>query len=367
MDEINRALSRYDGHSTYVKLETILSVPRSTQFESKPSCYAAELISEVEKRGLSRLAAQNCLKHGISLGFLERIISSGGIYRYESGSRKKIDETARITLSPLGRSLRAADRLALKEFWHFLITCSLLQHDFDMYGLLLKSTNKNKRRIVSFSEFGEQFRSLMHQRQEWLKQNILIRLPRNQVFNHFHRKTNKIKDSSIRHHLNMRREWARYLSHCDDNGFLTDVGDYYARLIKNVETMNSMFWIAPSPECIKKVGGVLQKNNSIFAAWDLLRPDTPEAEPGEEIIRRVAEFMKSAFKTISLRVFAQAPLASIIPYIHFQEMLLNQKVDIQSTFEAVIRRYRETFYCMLTPVPEECYYQLRKHNSVSDS
>ena len=54
-----------------------------------------KLISEVEKNcGVSRRIAQDHLLHGISLGFLERIASSGGILRPEAKS-KKIDETAK--------------------------------------------------------------------------------------------------------------------------------------------------------------------------------------------------------------------------------------------------------------------------------
>ena len=363
MQEVGRALSRYDGYSTYVNLETILSVPTSVLFESNPSCYAAELISEVEKQGISRRAAQDCLRHGISLGFLERIISRGGMLRLETGSMKKIDETARIALSPLGRSLRAAGKLDNNKFQNFLVTGVLLDHDFDMYGLLLKSASKNHARRVNLAEFGEQFRELIQQRNEWLEWNIFVRPMRDQVYSYVQRATRNIKDTSIKHHFSMRQQWAKHLLHIDNKGLLTDIGYDYARLIAGIESKNSMFWLAPTSECLNKLGAPSKKSDSIFSAWDLLRPDMPESDPRVDMIQRVADFMESAFGIIRLRVFAQAPLAAVIPYIYFQEVRLNQRVNIRATLDAVIRENRETFYCMLTANPEESHYQLRSRRT----
>ena len=358
--EIGRALSRYDGYSTYAKLATILSVPMSALFEDNPSCYAAELISEVEKQDVSRRVAQDHLRHGISLGFLERIISGGGIFKPESGSMKKIDETARITLSSLGRALRAANKLGLKKFRDFLITCALLDHDFDMYGLLLKTAGDNSEGKVNLVEFREQLKALLQKRKEWLDRKIPVRPIKEQICGYVPWATHQMSDTSIKHHFNMRRQWAKHLLHIDKTTeLLTDMGIDLARLIATTKSRNSMFWLAPTPGCTKKVGILSKESDSVFSARDLFRPGAPESHPKEEMIQRVAEFMKVTFEIIRLRVFAQAPLAAIIPYIHFQERCLNQRVDVRATFDAVIRQNRGTFYCMLTAVPEECHYQLR--------
>lgn len=368
VQEVSKALSRYDGHSTYVKLETILSVPISHIFENNSSCYAAELISEVEELfSIKRRAAQDCLKHGISLGFLERVNSGGGMFRPETGAKKKINETVRIALSPLGRTLRAAAELNMKEFRLFLITYALLELDFDMYGLLLQCAINNRDRKVRLTEFGEQFKAQMQQRSDWLEKNIIVRPVREQIYNQMRGAELKLNDTSIKHHFNLRRQWARYLLHIDENDSLTDAGYNYASLITDLKGKNSIFWLAPTPECVKKLGGILQTSDKVFSAWDLLLSNNPDSDTEDEIVQRVADFMKQAFKIIKLRVFKQAPLASVIPYICFQGKQLNQKVDIHSILDCIIRQHRDTFYCLLTKVPEDCYYQLRHHSSVSDS
>ena len=295
------------------------------------------------------------------MGFLDRIISSGGVFKSES--MKKIDETARIGLSPLGRALRAANKLNYKKFYDYLVTCTLLDHDFDMYGLLLKSASKNHDRMINLTEFGEQLRDLMQQRYEWLERNILVRPVKEQVYSYVQRTTKKFKDTSIKHHFNMRRQWAKHLSHVDDMGILTNVGYAYACEIAAVESKNSIFWIAPTSECLNKLGAVPEQSDCVISAWELFRPNMTETEPKKDMIQRVADFMVSAFGIIRLRVFAQAPLAAVIPFIYFQEVLLNQRVNIRSTLDIVIRENRETFYCMLTSTPEDCHYQLRSRST----
>ena len=287
------------------------------------------------------------------------------MFRPESGSMKKIDETARIALSPLGRVLRAADKLEVEEFRHFVITCSLLDHDFDMYGLLLRTAKDNNENKVNLAEFQKHFEYLIQQRREWLERNIPVRSVREQICGYVPWMARHIKDTSIKHHFNMRKHWAKYLAHINEAGLLTDRGNTLAGSIASIEaeSKNSMFWLAPTPECMKKIGALSDEYKCISSAWELLRPDVQEANPGEEMVQRIAEFMEAAFETIRLRVFAQAPLASIIPYIYFQEIRLEQRVDIHATFEAVIRANRELFYCMLTAVPDDCHYQLRSHSS----
>ena len=365
--EFGRALSRYDGHSTYAKLESILSVPTSALFDDNPSCYAAELISEVEMQGVSRRAAFEHLRHGISLGFLERIISSGGMSKPESGTLGRIEETARITLSPLGRTIRAADRLRLRKFRDFVITTALLDRDFDMYGLLLRVAGDNHESALSLTEFSRHFRILLQQRKEWLDRHVLTRPVKEQVSRYLAWNPligdTSINDTSIKHHFNMRRQWARDLSHIEQTGkmtnTLTDAGKQLACQIATVASKNSMSWLAPTPACGTKLGIVSMPTETVFSAWDLFRPDSLEVEPGPEMIHEVVEFMKDSFEIIRLQAFAQAPIAAIIPYVHFQEVCRNERVDVRKTLHAVIKNYRDIVYCMLTAVPEDCHYQLR--------
>ena len=358
--EVGRALSRYDGHTTYAKLETILGVPASGLFEENPSCYAAELISEVEKQNIGRIGAQAHLRHGISLGFLERVTSVGGI---QGGGRKtKIDETARIALSPLGRAYRAAGILGNSEFRRFLVVRGVLDGDFDIYGLFLKSALENSGH-ADLAKFGEQVRILLRQREQWLEREIPVRPVRERVSACVSWVRRGISETSVRHHFNMRRQWAESLSHIDKSRMLTDVGNDVAARVASAAERNSMFWLAPSPECVKKMGGNPEGAGSVSSAWDLFRPNAEESAPEDEMVRAVAEFMGAAFNSMRLRVFAQAPLAAVIPYVHFQESRFNRRVDLRGLFEAVLRQHRDVFRCMLTAIPAECHYQLQASSS----
>ena len=355
--EVGLSLSRYDGYSTYARLETILRVSMSDIFQERPSCYAAELISEVENLGISRRVAQDHILHGISLGFLERIISSGGVFKPESRSTKKIDETARIAPSPIGRTLRAARKLKEKKFQNFLVAGTLLEHDFDMYGLLLKTTLENDNNKIHFDKFKLGFHNMQKERQVWMSK-IPAQFITDKISSYASRISGLLKETSIKHHYNLRRQWAKYLMHIDENEVLTEIGREYAKSAVSVMERNSMFWIAPTTECIRKMGISKNHAESIHSAWDLLRPDEMETNPEEEMIEQVATFMKEQFGAVRLKIFAQASLASIIPYVYFQEVNQKKKTDIYTFFDAVLKQYRSTFYCMLTKNVEECYYQL---------
>ena len=372
--EIGRALLRYDGHTTYAKLETILGIPASALFEENPSCYAAELISEVESKlkearrsraqqTEGRVAAHAHLRHAISLGFLERAVSASGI---RGGGRKsKIDEATRIALSPLGRAYRSAVKIGDEKFRLFLVSGAVLDHDFDLYGLFIKSVRKQS--SEKFDDFARQVKSLSKSRGEWLDKTIPANVAKERILNfalwrHKGDHNNRVRgearhfsDTSIKHHFKLRKLWAKHLTHIDEDGAITDTGSEIAARV------DSVVWLAPSPECVKKMGGV-PGDGDISSAWDLLRPQIQESQPSEEMTQTVAEHMKSAFDSIRLRVFAQAPLAAVAPFVHFQEAQLGQRVGLRAVFDEVLRRYRNDFHCMLTATPEECYYQLRMLN-----
>ena len=372
--EVGRALSRYDGHTTYAKLETILGVLGSALFDEKPSCYATELISDVEAQGIGRVAAQAHLRHGISLGFLERATSAGGI---SSGGRKtKINEMARIALSPLGRAYRAAQNLGDLEFRRFLVTGAILHNDFDLYSVFLKSALEMDGTIDA-SEFGRHFKDVLRKRQEWFEREIPTRPAREQIRglvpwmpriapNALAEHSLGIKDVSIRYHFNMRRQWAQseFLSHIGKDKSLTDSGRALAERIITVVEANHMLWIAPDPECSRKIGIRPDQYGAIHSAWELLRPDKAETAPDDELLRQVDEFMEKAFGTIRLRVFPQAPLAAIIPFVHFQESRIGQRVNLRDTFKLVLRR-RGIFHCLLSQFPAECHYQMDSRSLAS--
>lgn len=350
---IGRALSRYDGYATYAKLENILSVPESDLFGEHPSCYAAMLISELDEKGIARVAAQAHLRHGMALGFLERVHSSGG--RASVAGMTRVDETARMALAPMGRALRAAQRAEYADFRQFLVTGALLDNDFDMYGLMLVTAMKNDHKAER-ADFAKGLESCRKERAQWLAEQIPVRATREQIEGQTPRKA--LSDKSVQHHFNLRRQWAKSMGHLDKNDGLTDTGFDLAERLDAVRQENSMFWIAPSSECANKVG-VMGAVGGIDSAWQLLRPEVPEGAPDTELVRRTAAFMQEAFAIMRLRVFAQTPLAAIIPFVHFQEVQLGKRADLRQTFDAVLRDSRDSIHCMLTATPEECHYQLR--------
>ena len=367
--EVGRALSRYDGQTTNVMggLETILSVPASPLFDKNPSCPALTLSSEMETRGVGKRSAEAGLSHGISLGFLSRAVP---------GSPK----TAKIALSPLGRAYRAALQRDDAQFQSFLVAGAVLDRDFDMYGLFLKCALENEQGKADKSDFREKVRSLQQQRRDWLHAHVLSPVARDSIRAHIQwmapgqgarahasypnfrvqrmSASRELTDKSINDHFNMRRQWAKHLSHVGAEESLTGEGRSIAFRVRSVVGPNSMFWLAPTLECVRKIGGVAEIPERILSGWDLLRPDSSESEADDEMIRRIAEFMLESFSAIRLRIFKQAPLSAVIPFVHFQEMLLGQRVNLRDTFDAVMKRHRGVFHCLLSSVPAECHYQV---------
>jgi len=370
MAEIDKAISRYDGHTTYAKMANIVQILVSPLFDEKPACYVAELIPEIQRmlgredsasNTKKRVAADAHIRHGISLGLLESVISSGVASHH--GLRSKIDETSLITITFLGRACRAAIKQGDGDFKKFLLTHALLEHDFDMYGLLIALAVEGGARNAIKGKFTKKVTEIYRQRKQWL--NEMVRMAPMGVKARFQKHMGedaRNPETTIRYHFDLRVEWAQYLEHIHKSKVglsASNSGNALAKLIHDRIGGNSMFWIAPTPECIKKTGMVGGRAEKVFSAWDILRPPGEEGEPCDEVIEKMAEFMRSAYAHIRLRMFNQAPLGAIIPYVHFLEHQQNAKVYIKKTFQAVLRLHRDEFSCILGAVPHKNLYQLR--------
>ena len=226
-----------------------------------------------------------------------------------------------------------------------------------MYALLLKVALEDIENKANFRKFESQYSEILNQRQDWVRE-IPVQIVREKISGLAPGLYRKHKETSIKHHYDLRRQWARHLGHLDKDGKLTDTGQTCASSITSATSKNSMFWIAPANECVKKIGIPLQDTEWVHTAWDLFRPCGPESEPTDKMVQLIAEFMRNEFEPLRLKIFAQAPLAAIMPYIYFQEICLNQKVNIHAALAAVLRKHKKTFYCTLTKNIEECYYQL---------
>lgn len=353
--EIVKALARYDKHTTYVRLERVLEIAISPAFEDNASCYTAELMADLEDGGVGRVAAQAHIRHGIALGVLNRMVAHGGTAQMDLVTR--IDGTARVALSPVGKAIRAAKVLRCEDFWLFAVCGALLDSDFDMYGVLLKSAAPN-RGPVQREEFARQFRGLVAARKDWLTRQIPMETTRQHIRSHLPWQRGAIESRSIEHHYNMRVQWARCLGHLDERKHLTSSGAALAALVSAAESRNGMFWLAPTRECRDRMGTTATEADLLCLGWDVLRPNVAESDPGEELVEELSKFMRDAFETIRLRTFAQAPVAAVIPYLRFLERRFEQRVDARTALEAVLRRYRRAFHCMLNVAVEDCHYQL---------
>jgi len=368
MKEINKAISRYDGHTTRAKMENIIQILISPLLDEKPSCHVAELIPEIQKMlgkkdtessDKKRVSADAHIRHVISLGLLENVVSSRRISHHNLKS--KIDEAALITTTFSGRACRAAVKQRDDGFKKFLLTHALLEHDLDMYGLLITLIAEGGARDAVKDAFTKKVTEIHHQREQWLSE---MRMPPGikAYFQKHMRQDTRKPETTIRYHFDMRVEWAEYLEHIHKSKSelnLSNSGNALANLVHNRIRENSMFWIAPTAECIKKTGIAGGKAEKIFSAWDILRPLGEEGEPCDEIIKKTADFMGSAYKHIRLRMFNQAPLGAVIPYIHFLEHQQNLKVHVKKTFQAVLRLYQDEFSCTLGAVPQINLYHLR--------
>ena len=405
--EVGQALSRYDGYSTYAKLESIIGIPASPIFDEKPSCYVADIVADAiqAQGGEGRPRhVENRVKHAISLGLLEKVASGGrtpdmvipphrfierialggkvervaiphrqgkkkrGVHLSDNAA-KMSNATMKVTLSPMGRACRAAIRMGNGEFRDFLVTRVLLDRDFDMCGLMLKCALENKDGEVVREEFSRELSELLLRRKDWLEAvNKSSPMAADRIRNHVPWASSKralTEESSFRHHFNMRREWIAHLGYLDQNRrFLTDKGRNLIGQICDAVRQNAMFWLAPSPECAKKLGIGLVNSDAACSAWEMLRPPESNAEP--KITEEIAAFMKSAFTWTHISVLAQAPLASVIPYVYFLEDRRNERVkDMREFFADILRKHRD-IRCTLRGILEDTQYRLQEKGSASE-
>ena len=396
--EVGRSLSRYDGYSTYAKLESIIRIPDSPVFDEKSSGYVADIVAhaiETQKTEGRPRHVENRVKHAISLGLLEKVASGGKAADVVIPPRRSIERIAlggkvervdiprhqkkergaplsdkaakmrnaamKVTLSPMGRACRAAIRMDNREFRNFLVTRILLDRDFDMFGLMLKCALENKEGEIVMEEFSREITELLRQRKDWLEAvNKSSPIAADRIRNYVPWASSKrglTEESSLRHHFNMRREWVAHLGYLDQNRrVLTDKGRNLAGQICAAARRNAMFWLAPSPECAKKLG--INLADATCSAWEMLRRPGPVAGP--QMTEQTAAFMTSAFEWMRMSLLTQAPLASVIPYVYFLEECQNERVsDMREFFADILRKHRD-IRCALRGVLEDTQYRLRK-------
>lgn len=351
--EVGRALSRYDGNSTWIPLQVIFELPLDESFGEKASFSYPMLEPTIKKliaeygagsreEGDVREWARYTLSHCTVLGFLHRAVPGD------------LKTTARFGLTPFGRAYRAAQASGNGEFKKFLQVASLLDNDFDMYGLLL-TLALHSGKGGDREGFEKKFEEIRSQKRAWLEASTSSFVVREKVQGHVQRDLGK---KSMKEHFGLRRYWARQFGHMDEEG-LTEEGRGLAERIRQRVGKNAMFWLAPAEECVRRVSLVSTEVNPMCSGWDLLRPEGEEAEPDSKMVDDVADFMTSAFPALRLRSFTQAPLGAILPYVYFLEAKRGHRVHARALFQEVMKAYRETLHCMLLGVLERSQYRLR--------
>lgn len=350
--DVARALSRYDGHTTFVRLERILALPLSDDFADDGSVYVTQLIRSSIDAGVGDVAARRHVDHAIALGLLHRVSVPSETVRVTDAVRK-VDVTSRVALSPLARAFRAASSLGDKGFRDFLLTCTLLQYDFDMYGLVLSSARTSP---LTPQHFIDAFRHTVRMRRSWV--HDMHPVFKSQLTGLVPWINRDISDTSLTHHFKLRRSWAISMGHLYPTGStLSDLGQHYAGSLPDDA---SRFWLAPPLDCIE----MLRLSPPAHAtapstSWKLLAPSRPDSEPTGDVVDAVAGFMLDAFDHLRMHLFRQAPITAVLPFVHYAKYRLADPAPPFDILQSVVRR--GDIDCMLSRVMEDCYYRIPTH------
>lgn len=389
--ELGRALSRYNGLTNYANLGLMTRVVTGELFDkTKPFRRAFDVIKAFEteaqknKPRSAPRSAEVLLHHAISFGFLRRATPGGTISRPEL--IRKQEATSHITLTALGRACRAAMNWqgGNDEFRQFLWNYALLECDFDMYGLLLKSAEQNGGEVVNEEEFYRQFYGIREGQKKWMQEWVPYRAHREHIQRNVQWIGVNKNAAGVRapksgfpldeifkffgatpgHHFNQRKKWARHFGHIDEGRKkLTESGLQLSSRLPPVSDEPPFFWLGPTRECAqaKIISAAKIPGTRWSPAWRLLRPETRSESLDAAIVEETAAFMKGAFEYIRLSNAAQASLDAVVPYVYFLEHKMGGRVGKEhDIFRQVIARHRDCFACLLQPNLSQSHYRLRE-------
>ena len=285
------------------------------------------------------------------LGLIDRASTRSDVVRVSDAVRK-VDVGSRVALTPMARALRAASSLNDSGFGEFLLACTLIQKDFDMYGLVLRLAFKPPLRVGSFIDA---FRHTVGVRDRWIRG--LEPVFKSQFAGLVPWLIRDIGDTSLKHHFNLRRSWAISTGHvCPDTSALTELGLRYATSIRGAA---SQFWLAPHPDCMQK----LRLSPPEFGlgpstSWELLAPSRTGSAPTVMVLDAVTHFMIDAFEHLRMHLFRQAPIMAVLPFVHYAKYLFNDPAPPFEVLKSVVSR--DSIDCMLSRNLESSYYRVRR-------
>lgn len=387
--EFGRALSRYNGLTNSADLGLMTRVITGELFDTtKPFRLAHEVIKKFETEGGKKSrSAEVLLHHAIAFGFLRRAMPGGTVSRPEL--IRKQEATSYIALTALGRACRAAAnwRGGDGEFMQFLWNYALLECDFDMYGLLLKSAKENAGKVVSEKDFYRLFYDIRKGQMKWMKEVLPRRIPREHVQRNVRwvgtTMTRKNAAGAITqrrvfaldeifefsgatpgHHFNQRKKWARHFGHIDEGKVkLTETGLRLSSKLPPISAEPPFFWLGPTKECAraKIIAAAKIQESWQSPAWRILRPRVVDKSLQPCVVEKTAAFMADAFGDIRLSKAAQASLDAVEPYVYFLEQKMGGMIgDARDIFRQVIDGRKDLFACLLQPNLSQSHYRLRK-------
>lgn len=386
---LGQSLARYNGLTNDAKLEFITELVvgngENDPFSQKPFLSAYEVIEQFSERVGGMRSAQVLMQHAIAFGFLHRATSGStrrhrGTIRHK-GLKTRIETTAHIALTPLGKALRSAQVLTTpkqKEFVRFVWEYALLTCDFDLYALLIKMAEENHGEMVSLNDFYNRYYAIRDKKYNMLRSKFPFVEQREQIKKHlkwFKRRglnpqwkwedgPPKFEGETPKHHYRQRKQWAQKHGHIDNaKTCLTKVGMDLARKLPATEG-EPFFWLGPPREfATSRFLKPAEINASQCApAWNLLRSKGDDANDSvsDRFVSKLAEHIENSYSFIRMANFNQAPLEAIQPYVYFLEKELNERVgDLHELFRTVFTEYRDTFVCTVRPNLSQSHFWLR--------
>ncbi|MDE3256388.1 MAG: hypothetical protein OYM47_00940 [Gemmatimonadota bacterium] len=367
-ESLAEALARYVGYTTGAyQLSRIAEV--TELFDQAPSRLRLEVVKSLQLR-LQTETSRN-LKEDYAAGITDFAVGLGLVRRIDRGG-----SLARLALTELGRTYRAASGLDLDDFRKFLLQFSVLQFDADIYGLLLDMALDEP--LPAGSDLLKYFKGrtldLRRERTDWLLRafpdpRLRVRLLQTDAGSTV-RWIKNVRGSEIeikeigldflRHHATPRRGWLVSLGHLHKDGLLTSSGRRVALRLRGES--DRFFWLGPPLNWFTRmhVDKALIKE-PFSPAWNIIRPSRENTEqPPFDTVVRTADFMERAYRYMRLIQANQVPLDAVKPYIYFLESRTDLRFDEEAVFRAVFKIFDKRFAPMSQRTGLLGHYQMRK-------
>ena len=188
-----------------------------------------------ERFGLSSKYARGVLDAAYAIGILARF----------SGSQR----IARFSLSPVGRSIVAAEAAEDIEVRQLSLLAALLNSDADAYYSILATSEHTDDNDASKSRealFGNNLRDIYVGRRAWLQKTFPSRILRDRIVRQivWRKEEQRTGVHYLRHHARPRLGWAKSLGHVDIDNHLTEDGRRLLVALRG--DSHSYFWLGPS-------------------------------------------------------------------------------------------------------------------------